>query len=38
MLQKTAEIGHSSHVAILEAQSELLDTLTALREDFGEGG
>ncbi|MFX4291041.1 dynamin family protein [Streptomyces bohaiensis] len=32
MLQKTAEIGHSSHVAILEAQSELLDTLTALRE------
>jgi hypothetical protein len=32
MLQKTDEIGHSSHVAILEAQSELLDTLTALRE------
>lgn len=32
MLQKTAEIGHSSHVAILEAQSELLDALTALRE------
>lgn len=32
MLQKTAEIGHSSHVAILEAQTELLDALTALRE------
>jgi hypothetical protein len=32
MLWKTLQIGHSAHVAILEARPELLDALSVLRE------